>query len=299
VRYRSSVASVRILRDGLNFGEGPRWHDGRLWYSDMYDHAVHAITIDGDDERIVEVPGQPSGLGWMPDGTMLVASMTDRKVMRWDGSSLTAHADLNEHATFHANDLVVDAVGRAYVGNFGFDLDGFIEEHGIEGLFGPGVTRAVVCRVDPDGAVSVAADDLLFPNGTVITPDGATMIVAESIGLRLTAFDVASGGELTNRRVWADLSSGPTVPDGICLDEDGAVWVANALAPACVRVSEGGDVLDRVEVSQNAYACMLGGADGRHLFVMTAASSSAAEASRTTGGRIEVTEVAVPHAGLP
>ncbi|MBV9950834.1 MAG: SMP-30/gluconolactonase/LRE family protein, partial [Acidimicrobiia bacterium] len=140
---KPGVADTRVLVDGLHFGEGPRWHDGRLWYSDMYDHAVHAVDLDGHDERVLEVPQQPSGLGWMPDGSLLVVSMVDRKLLRWDGSTLTEHADLSQHATYHCNDMVVDSVGRAYVGNFGWDYEQ-----------GGSPVAAVMCRVDPDGAVS-------------------------------------------------------------------------------------------------------------------------------------------------
>jgi len=294
------MTTTRILRTGLHFGEGPRWHDGRLWYSDFYDHAVHAIDLNGNDERIVEVPGQPSGLGWMPDGSMLISSMTDKRVLRWDGSSLTEHADLSAHAGWWVNDLVVAADGTAWVGNFGFDLDGFLATHGIEGVLGePGPTATVLCRVDPDGTVSVAANDIIFPNGAVITPDGKTLILAETLALRLTAFDIGAHGALTNRRVWADLSPVMGAPDGICLDADGTVWIANAIANQCLRVAEGGEILDQVETSQTAFACMLGGDDGRTLFVMTAPDSNHEERAAARAGNIEVATVGVPHAGRP
>lgn len=294
------MTTTSILRTGLHFGEGPRWHDGRLWYSDFYDHAVHAIDLDGNDERLFEVPGQPSGLGWMPDGTLLVSSMTDRRVLRWDGSSLAEHADLSAHAGWWVNDLVVAADGTAWVGNFGFDLDAFLAIHGIEGVLGePGPTATVLCRVAPDGTVSVAANDVIFPNGSVITPDGRTLIIAETLALRLTAFDIDTDGSLVNRRVWADLSAVMGAPDGICLDADGAVWIANAIANQCLRVAEGGEILDQVETSQTAFACMLGGPEGRHLFVMTAPDSDHTARAAAAEGCIEVAEVAVPHAGLP
>lgn len=294
------MTSTSILRTGLHFGEGPRWHDGRLWYSDFYDHAVHAITLDGVDERIVEVVGQPSGLGWMPDGSMLVSSMTDRRVLRWDGTTLSEHADLSAHAGWWVNDLVVAADGTAWVGNFGFDLDSFLAEHGIEGVLGePGPTSTVLCRIDPDGNVDVAATDIVFPNGSVITPDGGTLIVAETLALRLTAFTINADGSLTDRRVWADLSAVMGAPDGICLDAEGAVWIANAIAPMCMRVAEGGEILDTVDTSQTAFACMLGGPEGRHLFVMTAPDSDHTARAAAAEGCIEMAEVAVPHAGLP
>lgn len=289
-----------ILREGLYFGEGPRWHEGRLWYSDFYDHAVHAIDLEGNDERVFEVESQPSGLGWLPNGDLLVTSMLDRKLLRWSGRSLEVHADLGEHFTWHANDLLVDQQGRAYIGNFGFDYEIFLEEHGVEGLFAdPESLSTVMCRVELDGSVSVASDGLIFPNGMVITSDGGTLIVAETLALRLSAFDIAPDGSLSNRRVWADLSSEMAAPDGICLDAEGAVWIANALAPRLMRIGEGGVVLDEVETSMNTYACMLGGPEGRHLFAMTAPSSDSRLASLDRNGAIEVAEVAVPHAGRP
>ena len=292
--------STTILRDGLFFGEGPRWHEGRLWYSDFYDHAVHAIDLDGNDERVVEVESQPSGLGWLPNGDLLITSMLDRKLMRWNGSELTTHADLGNHFTWHANDLLVDQQGRAYIGNFGFDYEVFLDEQGIEGLFAdPDSLTTVMCRVDPDGIINVASAGLIFPNGMVITPDGKTMIVAETLALRLTAFDIGADGSLSNRRVWADLSAHMAAPDGICLDAEGAVWIANALAPRLMRIGEGGVVLDEVETTMNTYACMLGGPEGKHLFAMTAPTSDSRHAPLARNGAIEVIEVAVPHAGLP
>lgn len=292
--------TTQILRDGLWFGEGPRWHEGRLWYSDFYDHAVHAIDIDGVDERVLEVESQPSGLGWLPNGDLLVTSMLDRRLLRWDGSELHVHADLGAHFTWHANDLLVDAVGRAYIGNFGFDLDVFLEENGVEGIFAdPDALATVMCRVDPDGAVSVAAPEMIFPNGMVLTPDGRTMIVAETLALRLTAFDVAPDGTLSNRRVWADLAPQMAAPDGICLDAEGAVWIATALTPRLLRVGEGGVILDEIVTTMNTYACMLGGPEGNHLFAMTAPSSDARVASASRDGAIEMVQVAVPRAGRP
>ena len=292
--------STTILRDGLYFGEGPRWHEGRLWYSDFYDHAVHAIDLDGNDERIVEVESQPSGLGWLPNGDLLVTSMLDRKLMRWNGGELSTHADLGNHFTWHANDLLVDQHGRAYIGNFGFDYEVFLDEQGIEGLFAdPDSLTTVMCRVDPDGSINVASDGLIFPNGMVISPGSKTMIVAETLALRLTAFDIAPDGSLSNRRVWADLSAHMAAPDGICLDAEGAVWIANALAPRLMRIGEGGVVIDEVETTMNTYACMLGGPEGKHLFAMTAPTSDSRHAPLAPNGAIEVVQVAVPHAGQP
>lgn len=283
-----------VVREGLYFGECPRWHDGRLWYSDFFDHAVHALAPGGADERVVEVAAQPSGLGWMPDGSLLIVSMIDRRVLRLaaDGS-LGEHADLAQWAPFHCNDMVVDAVGRAYVGNFGFDVYPLLEGKPVE----PRPT--VLIRVDPDGQASVAAENLEFPNGTVITADGGTLIVAESLGQRLTAFDIAADGGLSNRRVWANLKPHQIFPDGICLDASGAVWVANDASTTAVRVAEGGELLDTARFSQLCIACMLGGPDGRELFAMTAPTEIPAEASASARGRIESARVGVGHAGLP
>jgi sugar lactone lactonase YvrE len=291
---------TRILRTGLRYGEGPRWHDGRLWYSDFFDRAVHAIDLDGNDERIVEVAEQPSGLGWMPNGDLLVVSGLDRRVLRWDGSALVHYADLAAHCPFHANDMVVDDRGRAYVGNFGFDYERFLEDEGMDALFSePGPPSTTVCRVDTDGTVHVVAEEMAFPNGMVLTPDGRTLICAETLALRLTAFDVAVDGSLSNRRVWADLSSQLAAPDGICLDADGAVWIAAATTPRLMRIAEGGDVLDQIDTSMPAFACMLGGPDGRHLFAMTAPSSLSKDVARVTDAAIEYVEVDVAHAGRP
>jgi sugar lactone lactonase YvrE len=281
-----------VLATGLRFGEGPRWHHGKLWFSDMYDHSVQAVGLDGHVEVKVDIPGQPSGLGWTPAGDLLVVLMRERQVLRLAHDRLVVHADLDGVATWHCNDMVVDDAGRAYVGNFGFDL------HTAEatGDFSRRAT-ATLALVDPDGSVSVAADGLKFPNGTVITPDGRTLVVAESMGRCLTAFDRDADGRLSNRRVWADL--GGRAPDGICLDADGAIWFANAAAGECVRVAEGGAVLDVLTTDRRAFACMLGGPEGRHLFVLTSQHSHPDQCRAERTGQVLVTEVAVPHAGRP
>jgi sugar lactone lactonase YvrE len=282
---------AQVVREGLYFGESPRWHEGRLWYSDFYDHAVHALGPDGTDQRVLEVDGQTSGLGWLPDGRLLMVSMLDRRVLRVEANGqIVPHADLSGLATWHCNDMVVDGLGRAYVGNFGFDLEGPRDWTGPP-------PAAVLAHVGTDGSVAAAATEMLFPNGTVITPDGRTLIIAETMGRRLTAFDIAADGSLSGRRVWADL--GQVLPDGICLDAEGAVWAANAMSPVAVRVAEGGAVLDEVEFSQNCFACMLGGDDGRQLYGLTAHSSISHEALAAQSGKVEVATVGVPHAGLP
>lgn len=280
------MAETKVLLDGLTFPEGPRWHDGRLWFSDFYAHQVIAVDLQGRAETIVEVPRQPSGLGWLPDGQLLVVSMTDRKLMRLERGRLVEHADLSSVATYHCNDMVVDGNGRAYVGNFGSDY-----------RTGAPLQPARLARVDPDGTVSVAADGLMFPNGAVITPDGRTLIIGETFARHLTAFDIGPDGSLSNRRVWADIA--PHLPDGICLDAEGAVWSADPRNNVVIRVAEGGRILDQVSTGDlGAFACMLGGEDGRTLFVCTCAGSGEAVAEERAG-RIEFARVAVPHAGRP
>ncbi len=288
--------STKVLAEGIYFGEGPRWRDGRLWFSDFYAHAVKSVSLAGDLRTEFEIDDQPSGLGWMPDGSMLIVSMTKRQLLRRtaDGK-IGVHADLGHIATFHCNDMVVDATGRAYVGNFGFDLDGEIASRGAASIFTDHVTAKLAC-VAPDGAVSVAASDMHFPNGTVITPDGKTMIIAETFACVLTAFDIGADGALSNRRVWAP--TGARVPDGIALNADGAVWIANATAPECALIAEGGEVLEVIDTGAPCFACMLGGDDGKTLFMMTAGGSGA-HASEAANGKVLIATVDSPHAGRP
>ena len=282
-----SDRAATVVLDGLAFPEGPRWHDGRLFFSDQHDRRVIAVDAGGGAETIVEVPEQPSGLGWLPDGRMLVVSMLDRRVLRWDGDQLTEHADLSSLAPGECNDMVVDRRGRAYVGNFGFDM-----------YAGAEAQETCMILVEPDGSARVAADGLAFPNGTVITDDGLTMIVGESYGGRLTAFSIADDGALGARRLFAQLQG--AVPDGICLDSEGAVWVACPITGRCLRIRDGGEVLDEVKVSNSfAFACMLGGHDRRTLYMCTAPSSDPKETLSARGGRIETLRVDVAGAGLP
>ena len=275
------------LVEGLAFGEGPHWHTDRLWYSDMHRRVVETVTLDGDRETICEVPNDPSGLGFLPDGSVLIVSMRDRRLLRLEpGGELVEHATLWDLASFHLNDMVVDDEGRAYVGNFGFDLHS-----------GGSPAMAELIAVEPDGSSRVVAGDMKFPNGTVITPDRSTLIVGESTGGDLLAFTIAEGGDLVDRRVWADLGGG--VPDGICLDAEGAVWYADPIRGDCIRVAEGGRELQRVETGRPCFACALGGPERRHLFVLTADDSSPETAATALSGRIDVVEVAVPGAGIP
>jgi sugar lactone lactonase YvrE len=290
----SETLTAEPFISGLLFGECPRWHEGRLWFSDFYDHAVLSVSPEGDRRVEVAFDGEPAGLGWLPDGRLLINSRLDRAVMRREeDGTIVRHGTLTPWATWHANDMVVADNGQAYAGNFGFDLDGLYD-----GSQPASAIRSTsIVRVDPDGSSCEAASDLAFPNGAVITPDGATLIVAESMGGRLSAFDRAADGTLTNRREWAAPAS--VAPDGICLCADGTVWMANALAPECLRVAEGGEVLERVRTSQNCYACMLGDDDRLTLYLVTARDSHDAKAKATRTGAIEKVRTSVPGAGLP
>jgi sugar lactone lactonase YvrE len=278
------ATGLEVLLDGLAFPESPRWHDGRLWLSEKRAGRVLAAGLDGSHETVVHVDGEPGGLGWLPDGSLLVVAMATRSVVRIDAAGkLETVADLSAITTCRCNDMVVDGSGNAYVGDFGYDL-----------LGGAPPEPGVLVVVPPDGPPHIVARDLHFPNGCVITPDGATLVVAESAANRLTAFSVTPDGGLTDRRVFADL--GTTVPDGICLDASGAVWVADPLGNAVVRVVEGGEVLERIATEQGAFACELGGPDGRTLFVCTYDAAASASATPKPVGRVEITSVDVPRA---
>jgi len=277
---------MKVLLEGLTFPEAPRWRDGRLWFSDFYSHRVLAVDLAGHAETIAEVPSRPSGLGWRPDGTMLIVSMLDRRVLERVGGALRVAADLRELVGGPCNDMVVDRVGRAYVGNFGFDRHA-----------GEAPRTTCIVRVEPDGRVTRAADELMFPNGMVIAPDGKTLVVAETYANRLTAFDVAADGSLTKRRVFAELGS--CFPDGICLDAEGAIWVADARGHEVWRILDGGRVERRIALGERiAFACMLGGPDRRTLFLCTSTGSGPAMGEKRDG-KIETVPVDVPGAGLP
>jgi sugar lactone lactonase YvrE len=278
---------AEILLHGLAFGEGPRWRDGRLWFSDMHAQRVMSVDLAGNARVELETQTSPSGLGWLPDGRLLVVSMEDRRLLRREpDGTLAVHADLSALASYHCNDMVTDDLGRSFVGNFGYDLQA-----------GAPQRMAELVRVEPDGRAAVAASDLAFPNGTVITADRRTLIVGESAAARLTAFDLSEDGVLSRRRVFAALEG--AVPDGICLDAEGAIWVASPLSNEVLRVREGGEVTDRIALDRGAFACMLGGDDRRTLFVCTSHSSDPVESAQQRSGRIESVQVRVPGAGLP
>jgi sugar lactone lactonase YvrE len=274
----------RLFAQDLCFGEGPRWHDGHLWISDMHAHRVLRFNVEGQATAIVDVPACPSGLGWMPDGSLLVVSMEDRRLLRFRDGRTSIHADLSTLAKGRCNDMVVDGLGRAWVGNFGFDLHA-----------GEAVRPTDLIRVDPDGSARIVASDLVFPNGTVITPDGQSLIVGESFANRLTAFDIVNGESLSNRRVWAELPGG-AVPDGICLDSAGGIWVASPTTSECIRVEAGGHITHRVTADRGAYACMLGGTD---LYVLISGSSHPDKCRAERSGQIVVASAPYPGAGWP
>ena len=264
---------LTALYEGGHFFEGPRWRDGRWYVSDFYDHAVYSVGEDGRSEEVMRVEQQPSGLGWLPDGSLLVVSMRDHKLLRRapDGS-VSVHADLSEHCDGLLNDVVVDAQGRAYVGNFGFDL-----------MAGGEPRYAKLVRVDPDGAVTVAAEELMFPNGSVI--DGDTLIVAETFASRLSGFTIAADGSLSDHRVWAQITPsaplgtleemiafGGFAPDGIALDSESHVWAADGLGPRVGRIAPGGEIVDEIRMPEGlgCFACALGGSDGHTLLICAA-----------------------------
>lgn len=280
--------SPHTLASGFAFPEGPRWHEGQLWFSDQHDGQIIVLDPDGTVAARIAVPGGPSGMGWMPDGSLLVTSMHERRLYRRaaDGQ-LVAHAELAAFHPGHSNDMVVDATGRAYAGNIGYDFNG-----------GEDPRATCLVAVAPDGTVSVAADALDCPNGTVITPDGKTLIIAESMANRLTAFTVADDGTLLDRRIFAQL--GDHIPDGICLDAEGAIWAASPYSGQVIRVRDGGEIVDSVTIDgAKPYACMLGGNDGRDLFVCCAGDHDPAVTMRQRAGRIDVARVTIPGAGRP
>ncbi len=277
---------TEISATGLAFPEGPRWHEDRLWFTDQHARRIYAMQTAGALQTVADTSDLPGGLGWLPDGTLLVVYMTQRRIMRLSGTELHPYADLSQHARFHCNDMVVDAVGRVYAGNFGFDLHG-----------GQAMCATEIVLVDSDGTIEPFATDVVFPNGSVITPDGRQLLVAETFARRISAFDLNRDGRLQSRRVWAEL--GEATPDGICLDREGALWVASPGSGELIRVKQGGVILARCTTRGTPYACMLGGYERRTLFVCSAETDDPDLAAERESGRIEQVEVAVPGAGRP
>ncbi len=280
------LRDIHTLLDDLMFGEGPRWHEGALWFSDMHAHEVVRVELEGGRaDTVVHVPNRPSGLGFDPNGRLLVVSMTDHKLLRHVDAGLEEVADMSALAGGPCNDMVVDAKGRAYVGNFGFDTFG-----------GAPQQDTVLILVTPEGDVRAVADGLSFPNGMVVTPDGKTLIVGETRGLRLTAFDIEDDGSLSNRRTWADLEFGP---DGIALDEEGCIWLATPRGPGFIRVAEGGGVKETIESDMLGIACALGGEDRKTLFLLEAGESNPQKIEGRGNARIRYTRVEAAGGGIP
>ncbi|MFZ2327319.1 MAG: SMP-30/gluconolactonase/LRE family protein [Rhodoferax sp.] len=280
-------AATKILIEnsqGLKFTESPRWHDGKLWFLDIHGKSIKTVELDGTLTTVLDLPFLPNGFGIDADGTLVFGDALARKIYRWDGKTLQTTADLTQLTVFCLSDGIVDPQGRMYVGDIGYNF------------FDPAnqpVKTCVIVKVESDGSASVVADQLTFPNGMVITPDGKTLVVAECMAHRLTAFDIDDSGALHNRRVWAELPE-DTHPDGICLDVEGAIWVANPEGKDNVlRVLEGGQITHRIQVATDAFAVALGGEQGRQLFICTAASHNPAEIARNPTARIEVLDVEV------
>ncbi len=281
------MAELQTLITGLAFPESPRWNEDRLWFSDWGAHEVIAVDLEGKSEVIVRVPSFPMCIDRLPDGRLLIVSASEGLLLRRepDGSLLT-YADLTGLADHKWNDIVVDGRGNAYVNNIGFDFPG--------GEFAPGI----LALVTPDGSARQVAEGVAFPNGMVVTPDNSTLILAESYGNRLTGFDIAADGSLSNRRLWADLQGG--APDGICLDAENAIWYGDVPNKRCVRVREGGEVLQTIHLDRGCFACTLGGADKRTLFLMAnewRGTANMADGSRT--GQVLTAEAPAPGVGWP
>jgi sugar lactone lactonase YvrE len=279
------MPELQTLMTGLMFGESPRWHDDHLWLSDMGANEVVAVDLEGNSEVIARVPAMPMGIGWLTDGRLLVVSSRDGRLLCRDpDGSMVTHADLTSLSEHPWSDMVVDGRGNAYIGNIGFD-------------FPAGeVATGIVALVTPDGSARQVADGVAFPNGMAVTADNSTLILAESYANRLTAFDIATDGSLSNRRVWAELDRG--VPDGICLDAEKAVWYGDVPNRRCVRVREGGEVLQTIDLDRGCFACALGGVDGTTLFLMAAEYAGAASMAGDVPRTGQVLTIAAPAAGV-
>jgi sugar lactone lactonase YvrE len=283
---RATETPTTVL-DGLAFPEGARWHKGALYFSDMHDGIVWRLTPDGSATKVLELPTLPSGLGWLPDGTMCVVSMEDRRLLRLTPDGPVTLADLSGVARYVINDMVIDRAGRAYIGTFGCDFNN-----------GDSPRPTQVFCVHPDGRIAIAADGIQFPNGCVITGDGRTFIVAETFGECLSAYDIDGDGALSNRRVFGGFKG--LLPDGICLDAEGGVWIACLGANQIIRMVDGGEITDTIALpGRDGYACALGGDDRRDLYICTARSYVPAETRAQRAGKIEVVRVAIPGDGLP
>jgi len=287
------MSDVHTLLTGLVVGESPRWHAGRLWFSNWGAQEIIALEAPGKSEVVARVPSTiPFSIDWLPDGRLLVVSGREGLLLRHDaGDGFVTHADLRPLSTQPWNEIVVDGRGTIYLNNICFDF-------GNED-FRPGI----IARVTPEGGVQQLADGIAFPNGMVVTPDNSTLIVAESFAGQLTAFDIAADGSLSNRRVWAELF-GPGGGDGICMDAEGAIWctASDHGKAVCARVREGGEVLERFELERAGFACMLGGDDGQTLFLLVAEFPGVERMDtmfRSRTGRVLARRAPAPHAGWP
>ncbi|NNJ90269.1 MAG: hypothetical protein HKP55_01225 [Gammaproteobacteria bacterium] len=269
---------TETLIDGLAFPEGPRWHDGFFWFTDQHARRVYRSDVNGNLEIITATDDLPGGLGWLPDGSLLVVYMTQRKVMRWDGNKLYEYADLSALASFHCNDMLADAHGRVYVGNFGFDLHA-----------GARQSKAEIIMIDTDTSLHLFSDEVIFPNGCVLTTDLNTLVVAETFAHRLTAFVLDNKGMSVSSYVWAELAD--MTPDGICIDNKGLIWVASPGTNEVLLVQKGGDKVARCMTVGTPYACMLGGEDGQTLYVCTSETDDPGKAAQMKSGRIERVKV--------
>lgn len=295
--------TVRTVATTMTFTECPRWHDDRWYFVDFYSHRVLSMTADGSDLRTeLTVPAQPSGLGWLPDGRLLVVSMKERRILRREADGVVSvHADLSGLAAHPLNDMVVDGAGRAYVGNFGFDL-----------MAGEDATPTPLILVETDGSARVISEPLYFPNGSVITPDGKTLIVDETFGNRISAFDIHPDGSLGPRRDWAVFGPLPesrnlaeataasvVSADGCGLDADGNLWVADALGGPVLLIAEGGEILQKLTVDSPVFACMPGGPDGRDLFLCCAPDFDEQRRSAKPEATVRLARISTPHGGRP
>lgn len=272
-KYQSTV-----LADGLMFPEAPRWHQGELWFTDQHARRVLRMQTNGHLTEVLKTPDLPGGLGWLPDGSPLVVLMTERRVCRITGQNLETYADLSALASFHCNDMLVEPSGRAWVGNFGFDLHA-----------GEAIKNAELILISPDASAQIVTKDVVFPNGMAITADIKHLLVAETFAARIRIFDIMPDSSLTNARVWADLNGAQ--PDGLCLADDGSLWVATPNIHQVLHLDSNGNVIDRVFTHGRPYACMLGGADASQLFITTSETDDPEQAKIQRSGRIELIEL--------
>lgn len=304
------MSNLVKVAEGFHFLEGPRWHENKLWFSDMHGYKVYNMDTSGNISTIAEIPEQPSGLGWLPDGSLIIVSMLDRRLMKLKNGELSIHADMSQLTPFQCNDMVISKDGTAYVGNFGTES---VESK---------INKTCLISVSVEGEAKICTYGLLFPNGTVISSDGKELIVGETFGGNLTSFEINESGELANRAIWArvmplhfkiitsiirflniplkESNSTPfPVPDGICLDSDNGIWIASPTTSEVIRYKKGGKITDRIVTPQPAYACMLGGENGKELFILTAGSSNPQFCKENKTGEIYKIGVEYEGSGKP